>query len=145
MGDKVTVIESDEYRAAADELVADPILQDMLVGLRDVPDEEVMHTDGTPRHEFMGAANEQYRQRGGQHGQFLGSVAQAIIKIRRERGRCHLPAYLEPYLTFIDQGDRLKLLLDDEKLSLSDVRSQHPAGWAQVELLRRLQEAGKLK
>lgn len=145
MSDKITVITSNEHREAVDKLVADPILQDMLIGLRNVPDAEIMHEDGQPRWEFIGAANERYEREGGQHGAFIGSVAHAIIRIRKERGRCHFPAWAEPYIVFIEQGDRLKLLFENEELDMVGIRQHHPTGLDQFNLLQTLREAGKLK
>ncbi|WP_433444632.1 hypothetical protein [Nonomuraea sp. CA-141351] len=62
-------------------LAADPIVQAMAEGLRGVPIENLAHDGGTPRHEFMGAANDEYRKRGGQIGGHLGAVARALLQL----------------------------------------------------------------
>lgn len=141
----MSAIVSNEHREDLDKLVADPILQNMLVGLRDVPDGEIMNDAGEPLWEFVGPATEQYRKMGGEHGAFVGSVAQAIIKIRKERGRCHVPAWAERYLIFIPDGARLKELFENEDLSMSGVQSHAMAAWTAFETVRNLHEAGLLK
>lgn len=75
------VIEAEHYREARQALCADPIVQDMAAGVRHEPLDELQHESGTPRFEFMLAANEEYRSRGGKVTAHLGGVAEAILLI----------------------------------------------------------------
>lgn len=80
-------IVSNEYREEHQRLLNDPIIAAMAVGLRDVPMEEMAHDTGTPRHEFMGAANIEYHSRGGDASFSMGGVANALLTlVRKERG-----------------------------------------------------------
>lgn len=76
-----TVIAAGHYAEDVKELLKDPIIISMAIGLRDVPREKIMHDSGTPRHEFMGQANRVYAERGGKGGKSIGAVAQALIQL----------------------------------------------------------------
>lgn len=77
----VTIIEAKEYEEARQRLAKDPIIIAMAHGLANVPREEIAHEDGTPRHEFMLAANREYRERGGEDGYALGTIPDALIRV----------------------------------------------------------------
>lgn len=65
---RITVIEAPHYEETRKALAADPIIQAMAEELRQAPPEvraTFAHDDGTPRHDFMLAANREYRSRGG--------------------------------------------------------------------------------
>lgn len=80
-------IVSNEYREEHQRLLNEPIIADMAGGLRNVPMSEMAHDSGTPRHEFMGAANAQYQSRGGDASFSMGGVAEALLAlVRKERG-----------------------------------------------------------
>lgn len=87
MRGRTVAIVSNEYREEHQRLIDDPIIAAMAVGLRDVPMDEMAHDGGTPRHEFMGAANAEYRSRGGEASFSIGGVANALLTlVCRERG-----------------------------------------------------------
>jgi hypothetical protein len=74
-------IESKDYEETRRRLVKDPIIQDMAGGLLDVPRDQLAHDDGTPRFEFMMAANREYSSRGGTDGGHIGAVAEALLRL----------------------------------------------------------------
>lgn len=81
-----SAILSDDYRTEQTNLLADPIIADMAAGMNPpgwsgTPWSEIMHPGGTPRHEFMLAANAEYRARGGTQSFSIGGVAHALITI----------------------------------------------------------------
>jgi hypothetical protein len=78
--DSPSVIAAGHYAEDVTELLKDPIILGMAVGLREIPREKIMHDNGTPRHEFMGQANKTYRERGGKGGKSIGAVAEALLK-----------------------------------------------------------------
>ena len=41
----------------------------------------MVHENGTPRFEFMMAANNEYRARGGTDGMAIGTVAHALLRL----------------------------------------------------------------
>lgn len=61
----------------------DPIVIGMAGGLRETPITELAHENGTPRHEFMLAALDTYRKRGGQYtGRLrIGTIASALLSL----------------------------------------------------------------
>lgn len=69
----ITVLESGEYQREVEALKADPIVRQMALEIKgDVPMNEI------DSHNFMGAANAEYRSRGGHLNQTIGGVARAI-------------------------------------------------------------------
>ncbi len=78
-------IEAAHYGEARRVLREDPILQGMVPGLLGVPIDNLTHPDGTPRFEFMGAANREYASRGGTNQAHLGAVAEALVGLLKER------------------------------------------------------------
>jgi hypothetical protein len=75
----MATIEARHYGTARTVLQNDPIVQSMAHGLKDVPLTELTHDDGTPRFEFMQAANAQYDKRGGTNKAHIGAVAEALL------------------------------------------------------------------
>ena len=76
------VIRAAHYSETEQRLAQDPIVIAMARGLAGVPTEDLAHEDGTPRFEFMQAANRTYRQRGGTDGGHIGAVARALLNLR---------------------------------------------------------------
>lgn len=76
-----SVIRAAHYDETVKALVADPIVIDMAGGLAGVPVSELAHDGGTPRFEFMQAANAEYKSRGGEGGGHIGAVAEALLKL----------------------------------------------------------------
>jgi hypothetical protein len=56
----MTAIVSEDYAQAETRLRANPIIQNLAAGVVTTPIAEMAHEDGTPRHEFMMAANRQF-------------------------------------------------------------------------------------
>ena len=77
----MTVIRAAHYGETEARLANDPIVIAMAAGLSGVSRDQMCHDDGTPRHEFMGAANREYRSRGGKDGGHIGAVAHALLKV----------------------------------------------------------------
>lgn len=77
----MTVIRSKDYDDAELRLMKDPIVFAMSKGLASVPRSEMCHEDGAPRGEFMIAANNEYRARGGQDGFAIGTIAHALLRL----------------------------------------------------------------
>jgi len=80
----VTVIKAKHYDEDEQRLMEDPIIIDMAKELKcGLPDKSTFfHLPSmTPRHEFMGMANEEYRKRGGKGGESIGAVARAIGRL----------------------------------------------------------------
>ena len=77
----MAVIRSKEYDKAELRLMKDPIVYAMSRGLAGVPRDQMCHDDGTPRFEFMMAANNEYRSRGGEDGFAIGTVAHALLRL----------------------------------------------------------------
>lgn len=77
----MTVIQAAHYGETEERLTHDPIIIAMAMGLRDIPRKELAHDSGTPRHEFMLAANAQYCERGGTDGGHLGAVPKALLML----------------------------------------------------------------
>lgn len=78
----MAVLLSDEYRQEAEALRNDPILIGMAKGLTGVTREDIAHEDGTPRFEFMLAARDEYRSRGGKHQMSMGGAANALLALK---------------------------------------------------------------
>lgn len=74
-------IRASHYGETEKRLASDPIIIAMAKGLAGVPREEMFHENGTARHEFMMAANREYRSRGGTDGGHIGAVANALKMI----------------------------------------------------------------
>ena len=77
----MTVIRSKEYDDAELRLMKDPIVYAMSRGLAGVPRDQMVHENGTPRFEFMMAANNEYRARGGTDGMAIGTIAHALLRL----------------------------------------------------------------
>jgi hypothetical protein len=80
------ILEDSHYEESRKALMQDPIVQDMARGLEGHPIEELAHESGTPRHEFMLAANREYHERGGLAPGHLGAVAEALLRLRKGEG-----------------------------------------------------------
>lgn len=78
------VTEAAHYGEARRRLVNDPIVRSMADGVRVVKRNVIQHENGTPRFEFMQAANDTYARRGGTYRAHLGAVAEAILMILNE-------------------------------------------------------------
>ncbi len=78
-------IEAAHYGKARQKLKDETIVQDMAQGLAGVPLERLMHPDGTARFEFMGAANDEYRRRGGTSQAHIGAVAESLLILLLEQ------------------------------------------------------------
>lgn len=78
----MATIRADHYREDVDRLIADPIVRDMAGGLAGESIANLTHDDGTPRFEFLLAANAEYTRRAG-HGAnaHLGGVPEALVAI----------------------------------------------------------------
>lgn len=74
-------IEAGHYGEAVQQLMADPIVIAMAAEMRGYPREQLAHDDGSPRFEFMQAANRQYDKRGGTIHAHIGAVAEALLKL----------------------------------------------------------------
>jgi hypothetical protein len=82
----MSVLEDDSYRQVRKLLVEDDIVKAMAAEIITGPEEmkNLIHRDGTPRHEFIGAANNEYDRRGGEiSNRHIGAVAEAILVIAR--------------------------------------------------------------
>lgn len=77
-------IEAEHYDEARRILRDDPIVQDMARGLAGTNRSFLAHDNGTPRFEFMNAANREYAARGGTHQAHIGAVAEALLLILSE-------------------------------------------------------------
>jgi hypothetical protein len=79
----MAVIRAAHYGEVEARLMKDPIVIAMAKGLAGVPVDQMVHPgfDGTPRFEFMQAANREYRERGGQDGGHIGAVAHALLNL----------------------------------------------------------------
>lgn len=75
------VVEAPHYREEVDALKADPIVAAMARELGAVELEKVAHEDGSPRFDFMCAANQQYSKRGGKGAKSIGGVAKAVLAL----------------------------------------------------------------
>lgn len=74
--------EAQHYEETRQRLMSDPTVRDMVEGLRSVPRDQLAHPNGTPRFEFMQAANREYHKRTGQSaGAHIGGVAEAILRL----------------------------------------------------------------
>jgi len=77
----MSVIRSKDYDETEQRLTVDPIVIAMALGLTGAPRASLTHDDGTPRFEFMTAANREYRTRGGTDGGHIGAVAAALLTL----------------------------------------------------------------
>jgi hypothetical protein len=78
-------IEAKHYAASRRHLYDDIIVCDMAQGLRDVALDTIQHDDGTPRFEFMQAANAEYAKRGGKYHAHIGAVAEALLMLIKDQ------------------------------------------------------------
>ena len=76
-------IQAAHYGETEQRLISDPIIGDMVGGLIHVPRAELAHDTGTPRFEFMQAANHEYRSRGGtgNGNSHIGAVANVLLRL----------------------------------------------------------------
>jgi hypothetical protein len=83
-----TAAVSDDYRQAEARLRQSPAVRAMADGLRGRPRSDLAHSDGTPRHEFMMAANAEYASRTAGSADLaprhIGAVASALLAILDE-------------------------------------------------------------
>ncbi|QDM57665.1 hypothetical protein SEA_GROUPTHINK_85 [Mycobacterium phage Groupthink] len=78
----MAVIEAKHYEETRQRLSKDPLVIALAEEIRGLPREQMVHEDsGTPRFEFMQAANREYRRRGGTDGGHIGAIAEAVIRI----------------------------------------------------------------
>lgn len=77
-------IEAKHYEQVRQILMRDPIVQNMAQSLTRTPLDQIQHSDGTPRFDFMQAANDEYRKRGGRPRGHIGAVAEALLRIVKE-------------------------------------------------------------
>lgn len=83
----MTLIPDPSHGEVEEALAADPIIQDMAKGLYGHPYNELAHEGGAPRHEFMGAANDEYRKRGGLIEGHMGAVGRALLLVLKQQGQ----------------------------------------------------------
>jgi len=83
----MATIRAAHYGETEQRLAHDPIVQAMAQDLGNVNPAALVHDgeDETPRFEFMLAANDEYRKRGGTDGGHIGAVASAILIVLKER------------------------------------------------------------
>lgn len=62
-------------------LTDDQIVIDMAASLTRTSRDQMTHDDGTPRFEFMQAANRVYAERGGKDNGHIGAVAHALLAL----------------------------------------------------------------
>jgi hypothetical protein len=79
--DRPVAVTAAHYAETEARLMRDPIVIAMAEGVREMNPADLAHGDGTPRHEFMLAANDEYRKRGGSDGGHLGAIASAILAL----------------------------------------------------------------
>lgn len=74
------------YAETERRLQQDPLVQQMAIdiGVSGDPKSTFAHDNGTPRHEFMLASNERYRELGGTDGGHLGAIANAVLALAYE-------------------------------------------------------------
>lgn len=80
------IIRARHYEDAVMRLVQNPTVQDMAVEIKSVDKiRHFLHEDGSPRCEFMMAANNEFSRRGGDaEGSYhIGAIAEAILKLLR--------------------------------------------------------------
>jgi hypothetical protein len=77
----VPTLRAKHYDETESRLASDPIVLEMARGLVTVPRDQMAHEDGSPRFEFMQAANAQYRKMGGCDGGHIGAVASALLRV----------------------------------------------------------------
>lgn len=87
--DTAPAIVANHYRETVAALLADPIVHDLASGVLGHDLAELAHDSGTPRHEFMGAANREYAARGGQIHGHIGAVAEAVLALLAEPAQMH--------------------------------------------------------
>ena len=76
-------IESADYQQNRERMFNERIVRDMAVGMRQVPTSQLVHMEtGAPTFDFMCAANNEYKRRGGQLAH-IGCVAEALIALRK--------------------------------------------------------------
>jgi hypothetical protein len=102
------------YAEARARLARDPIVRAMAVGLGREHRDTLVHPGGGPRHEFMMAANDEYRRRnGGRPAETagLGDVAHALLAVLDSVPNPHetgwTPAEAQAYVRFLPAGVRL--------------------------------------
>lgn len=83
-GDGGFAIEAGHYDETRAALKADPIIRDMVEGLRGVALDELCHPGGGARFEFMAAALKEYQGRGGTVPVHIGGPAEALLALLRE-------------------------------------------------------------
>ncbi|WP_149264270.1 hypothetical protein [Actinomadura sp. K4S16] len=93
-------IRSADYDETVAKLILDQIIQDMAKGLAKEPLSELEHEGGGARHEFMMAALDEYKKRGGQIQTHIGGPAEALLKILHQERRLtiSLPGAFHTYL-----------------------------------------------
>jgi hypothetical protein len=79
--DKPVVIKAMHYVETEARLTCDPVVIDMAEGVRQMNRAELADELGVPRHEFMLAANDEYRKRGGTDSGHIGAIAIAILAL----------------------------------------------------------------
>jgi len=74
-------IEAAHYEETRQRLLGDAVVVRMAAEIRSMDRTMVVHDDGSPRWDFMRAANQTYRERGGDQTQplHIGAVAEAIV------------------------------------------------------------------
>ena len=79
-------IEAAHYEQTRQRLLGDPIVVRMAAELRSMDRTMLVHDDGSPRWDFMRAANDEYRRRGGDQNAplHIGAVAEAIVRLVTE-------------------------------------------------------------
>lgn len=80
---KNTVIKAKHYDEVVKKLMKLPEIQDMALGIKDVPRSDLTHDDGGPRFEFMMASNQEFRNRKPdcKLSLHIGAVAEALLKV----------------------------------------------------------------
>lgn len=86
----MSTIRAAHYAETEQALAEDPIVHGLAAGVSKTDRDEIAHPGGTPRHDFMGAANAEYRERGGKiDARHIGAVASAILAVLDEDPQLH--------------------------------------------------------
>lgn len=82
-------IESADYEQTRQRLMKDPDVRSMALGIAHAviygvaTKNNLVHEDGSPRHEFMMRCNDQYRRMGGNQTNplHIGAIAEVIVRL----------------------------------------------------------------
>lgn len=78
-------IQANHYGKTVKALKADPIIIGMVEGVSNVPMDQLQHEDGTPRHNLMMRALDEYHRQNGKIDTHIGGPAEAILELLKEK------------------------------------------------------------